>query len=65
MSEEVGSRTEDPWSICAYGMNFMQLINILATNWNRLAGGKWEIIEPMIIKHLCNEGIEVHVYLKE
>lgn len=27
-----------------------------------LAGGKWEIIEPMIVEELCAHGIEVTVY---
>jgi hypothetical protein len=27
-----------------------------------LAGGKWEKIEPIIQKHLCDGGIDVTVY---
>jgi O-acetyl-ADP-ribose deacetylase (regulator of RNase III) len=27
-----------------------------------LAGGRWEVIEPMIIKHLSTRGVEVVVY---
>ena len=27
-----------------------------------LAGGKWELVEPLLIKHLCAQGIKVIVY---
>ncbi len=27
-----------------------------------LAGGKWEEIEPIIIRQLCSKGIDVYVY---
>lgn len=27
-----------------------------------LAGGKWDVIEPMIVRELCERGVEVTVY---
>ena len=27
-----------------------------------LAGGKWELVEPLIEQHLCQNGVEVTVY---